>query len=282
MVNGDLIRWTGYVPAHGHSWLTRAEDGARFLVRNPEQPSEGRNYELFQAYPALFKNFSALYPDGGRWHPEHLETTRVFADRYGSLMLDMEWGTAEDGISAIGTPVETWQREITRLGFAVRIWTLLDARDEDALADYIRLGDDGIAVATWGKGGNPSYQLTALREIHDAHPFAKGDVLAPAALVLKHVISERLRDSETVGVRGVNLALEWTDTTQQKLAIVVRPDWLHEALWLQFAHAVTGNKQYGQCQHCHEWFEEKTQQHRLYCSDSCKMKAYRERKGETR
>lgn len=282
MWNGNLTRWKGYVPAHGHRWATRPADGARFLVRNIEQPSEGRNYELFHSYPALFQNFAALYPQGGRWGPKQREDILDFADLYGSLMLDMDWAMADDGTSAIGTPLKSWQREIASLSFAVRIWTLLDAKDEEGLSRCIRLGDDGIAVATWGKVDSPVYRLQTLRELHDAHPFAEGDVLGPARLTLKHVISERLRGG------GVNPALEWADSTQQKLAVVVRPDWLHEALWLQFASAVTGGKSYGLCTECGDWFEKKTQREQLFCTNRCKMKAYRvakkaaERKGETK
>src|SRR5215469_5959871 len=52
-------------------------------------------------------------------------------------------------------------------------------------------------------------------------------------------------------------------------------------LWLQFAQAVAENKSYARCKECETWFETSipgTRKTRVYCSDTCKVKAYMERK----
>ncbi len=58
---------------------------------------------------------------------------------------------------------------------------------------------------------------------------------------------------------------------------------LLSAMWLQFALAVSGDKQFRECKFCKRMFEISTEQsgfrrHREFCSDSCKTKDYRRRK----
>lgn len=62
------------------------------------------------------------------------------------------------------------------------------------------------------------------------------------------------------------------------------PRYLIDAIWLQFAEAVCGNKSYRQCQFCGKPFElspDVARTSRLFCSDSCKMQSYRQRKTKT-
>jgi hypothetical protein len=59
------------------------------------------------------------------------------------------------------------------------------------------------------------------------------------------------------------------------------PSCLIDALWLQFAEAVCGDKTYRECLVCKKPFEispDVARTNRLLCSDSCKMRAYRKRK----
>ena len=62
------------------------------------------------------------------------------------------------------------------------------------------------------------------------------------------------------------------------------PKCLIDAIWLQFAEAVCGNKTYRQCLTCGKPFElspDVARTSRLFCSDSCKMQSYRQRKIKT-
>ena len=62
------------------------------------------------------------------------------------------------------------------------------------------------------------------------------------------------------------------------------PRCLIDAIWLQFAEAVCGNKNYRQCLVCGKPFElspDTARTSRLFCSDSCKMHSYRQRKTKT-
>jgi hypothetical protein len=54
------------------------------------------------------------------------------------------------------------------------------------------------------------------------------------------------------------------------------------AVWLQFARAVGGNKEYRACASCERWFEvspETARTNRQFCSEACRSRAYRDRKG---
>lgn len=63
------------------------------------------------------------------------------------------------------------------------------------------------------------------------------------------------------------------------------PSTLLAAIWLQFALAVSGNRAYQNCKECGRWFEvspEKARKSKLFCSQACRSKAYRERQSLAR
>ena len=52
-------------------------------------------------------------------------------------------------------------------------------------------------------------------------------------------------------------------------------------MWLQFANAIEGDRDYAQCVECASWFEiapGSGRPDKRYCSDACRMRAYRKRK----
>jgi hypothetical protein len=54
-------------------------------------------------------------------------------------------------------------------------------------------------------------------------------------------------------------------------------------MWLQFAQAIGGDRKYRACKECGKWFEVSTSDtgfriNRLFCSDACESKDYRDRK----
>src|SRR5262249_32215996 len=64
------------------------------------------------------------------------------------------------------------------------------------------------------------------------------------------------------------------------LGLRFTPAALLDALWLQFACAIDGNKDYRQCQECKRWFELSpgiARADRLFCSNACRTRAYRQR-----
>jgi hypothetical protein len=57
------------------------------------------------------------------------------------------------------------------------------------------------------------------------------------------------------------------------------------ALWLQLADAVVNQRDYARCRVCAKWFElspEASRSHRRFCSDACRVSAYRGRQSLAR
>jgi transposase-like protein len=65
--------------------------------------------------------------------------------------------------------------------------------------------------------------------------------------------------------------------------LALRPTDLLTTLWLQFAMAVVENKEFRKCESCSRSFElspEINRMSRYYCSNACRVKAYRGRKAK--
>ena len=63
------------------------------------------------------------------------------------------------------------------------------------------------------------------------------------------------------------------------------PSSLIGLLWLQFADAIATNRIFKQCGQCNKWFEttqKAARTDKLYCSQTCRVRAYRTRQAEAR
>jgi hypothetical protein len=74
-----------------------------------------------------------------------------------------------------------------------------------------------------------------------------------------------------------------SDTSKQpnELHLVLEPINLLAALWFQFAGAIDGATSFSPCQECSAWIDTVPGSNRpdkIYCSDACRMRAYRKRK----
>lgn len=65
--------------------------------------------------------------------------------------------------------------------------------------------------------------------------------------------------------------------------LCIRPTTLLNALWTQLALAINGSQSLQTCVECSLWFAieaDRGRSDKEYCSDACRMRAYRKRKGE--
>ncbi len=88
--------------------------------------------------------------------------------------------------------------------------------------------------------------------------------------MLAQWLEEGLRGRTEFGVSGAG-----------DLAATLMPKGLIGALWLQAALAITGKADYRQCTDCPTWFALSPEQGRpdkRFCSDACRMRAYRKRR----
>jgi hypothetical protein len=112
--------------------------------------------------------------------------------------------------------------------------------------------------------------------------FAIGDVVGPSWLYIERTINKHIKGR-------VSTQLIYHDEFVQSTADF-KPLRLHTlphdmlgAIWLQFAEAMAGAKNFEKCLTCGNWFEislDASRMGRKYCQEACKSKAYRDRKLE--
>lgn len=92
---------------------------------------------------------------------------------------------------------------------------------------------------------------------------------------------ERIDELRLGGVGGVeSRILLAKDPQSAKARLFISPPNLMAALLVQFALAVDGNENFRRCDQCTDWFPIAVagrRPDRIYCSDACRMRAYRSR-----
>ncbi len=305
------LKWT--VPEAGYEWIEGKEIDRKelapglyetevpdrttgnytfFLV--PKEGSRARSYAPLEDAPALYRQF------GDR--ETTLESTLAFANEYGHLggrgTRRVIW--TRDNKVAMGEPVALWTEEIKSMQRAIRLWDSLRAGQLQALSDEF---DKAPFVEL--EPGNVKYEPSA-KEWQE--PVAASFIAPPVEMsyyVSPPIETVSLEDrwEKYAGQRRIQMwalseiqalvnnhisgrlspTLAWSDETNS-LQLRFVPDGLLSALWVQLAQAITLNKRYGQCAQCGAWFEispRAARKNRVYCSNACKTRAFRERKQQT-
>lgn len=84
---------------------------------------------------------------------------------------------------------------------------------------------------------------------------------------ISYVVNYHIKDSLTTEI--------FVNPTNTSTDMIVRPNNLLSALWLQLAHAVSRNLEFKQCAACSTFFEVKSKKRRfekIYCSDRCRKR----------
>ncbi len=262
-------------------------------------------YEPFQDAPALYREFALL--DLASPMPEILK----FADKWGMLggdasvqvdLVDDEWKFINDKKYLWAETPGIWLDEIIDMRMALEIWDMVRLKDREALHSLI----------SWENGEvfwEYEVDCTASDPSDDSDFFWVGDIETgkrhvnrsdgrhDAGYVSTDEYHPERRDNLTPGdpesaaryIVGdlVNKGLEGRVSAQLgpragETSPVIRlvPDSLIGALWLQFTIAVDGNLDYKRCEECQMWLEIAPgagRPDKNYCSDACRMRAYRKR-----
>jgi hypothetical protein len=236
----------------------------------------------------LFRTFAELDPT-----PDGI---RAFADKYGLLGGDLSvlillqgMGAPSEAEIGVGESRKAWAEEIRAMRQAVALWDMLQAGDTDKLSRHfwwegqniLKYVSDPPSVPGEGLGGappttQPQPESFSVRGawLERFHP---GDVIEPARYAVQRLVNRHLKEW------GSSQLLWERRSTRLRLHLV--PDGLAGALWLQFARAIDGEKTYRRCRECPTWFElspDIARTNRFYCSDACRLKAYRRRKAHAR
>jgi hypothetical protein len=297
---GKVFLYRGQVPAGGYRWVSaRPADAApgsgpqRFLVPLATGPGgePERTYDLLELDVVLFRVFAATPPT-----PEGVLT---FANTYGSLGPGVPIVPSAKDAPAVGPGPRgeyfpDWQRQISDMLQLTTLWDLLRAGDKDRLARHVlwekgRVRFRSHAATTEGEGGGPSalghnktHAVIAPVGEGPGLPggFEPGDVLRPARAYLQQRLDQQLQRH----AGGTSPRLAW-GTARGDLSLRFAAADLGAALWLQLADAVANGRAFDRCRTCEKWFEvspDTARSHRRFCSDACRVKAYRGRQGLAR
>jgi len=245
-----------------------------------------RHYQPLHLHSSLFRTFAETVPTR--------EGILAFADEYGPLGVGVPIELPPPGTSGIqtfgtGEPLSVWVGEILAFCQALTLWDMAREGDVAGLSRYIRwVGPDAVAYDSdpdRDPGAPPAGPLLheqrwlATREIRPdvLERFRPGDLIQPALYQVQGVVNVHL------GQRISPRLLANPQYTQ--LGLYFMPGSLIGALWLQFAQAIDGNKDYRRCRECQKWFEltpEVARTNRRFCSNACRSKAYRKRQAEAR
>ena len=295
------FRWT--LPDTGYEVIETPwtdEDGKkqkrqRFVAERMDLSNrKAWTYAPLEAETGLFREFAVLYPADE-------EKVLAFANKYGWLGIEhyrIDRGTYPGSTLPIdtfpwqfGEALHTWRYHVERMHHLLRLWRAATDHDHTALAEYIEWEND----ADTGRLTSVSYREPSsglgivkpcrrfrLIASEDRRPelfgdFTRGDYVGPALRALQLEINDILQKHPT------DPCLLW-DPKKQRMGLYMSPTTLRGAIWLQFAQAIQGNKLHRQCEQCRRWFEVGAQvrEDAKFCQQSCRSKAYRERRKEAR
>lgn len=277
----DLFGFTWDVPEGGFKWVkakvvrdSPAETGELETVLTDGIPLGAAHmctrYAPLKLYTGLFRTFAET--------PTSHDAILAFANTYGRLGEgDVLIELPNEGQTVLGTG-ETrsfWANEIRALHDALFFWDAVQANDLGTLQAVIQWTGEGVRLFDMVRRG----QLIASPQFHPERLewMRPGDLVLPALFVVQDIVNQHLKGR-------VSPRLLWNkDKTRLGLHIVPRS--LIGAIWLQFAQAIDGRKEYRRCEECRTWFElspDIARTSKLYCSNACRSRAYRKRQAEAR
>jgi hypothetical protein len=239
-----------------------------------------RQYAPLKTHVALFRTFATV-PPGDR------DAILRFAADYGNLGIarPVEPAPASPGPLSFGETWESWAKAIAAMRRAVELWDLVEAGDRVALSRFVSwhrrgrpLGTQAAERAEGWYYDNGSGATAYIEPVLDL--FRSDDAFTPAAFLVQRWINRGLNEY------GMDALLLY-DPETGKRAMHFVPRNLLSVLWLQFAQAIEGDRQYRACKECGKWFGislegDGRSNRRLFCSDPCKSKDYRRRKERSR
>jgi hypothetical protein len=235
-------------------------------------------YAPLKSDTGLFRTFASLLTDQA--------SILGFANRYGMLGIGKFSDVSvehqkQEVMRSVVEPLRAWEGEILAMRRAVEVWEWFREGNRTKLATHILWGND-----EWYYDSNPEagafFESPKPNRVQVLIPpaidlFQPGDIMMPASFLVQRWINEKLRGKVSPQLRY--------DPPLGKRVLQIIPDTLLGAMWLQFARSIDGNRKYVACKECGRWYEVSTddgkvRKTREFCSDPCKSKHYRRRKGE--
>jgi len=281
----ELFYWRraddGYEWIDGKAETTEASDQAlreetRFLAPRNLYTAKLWRYNPLVASPTLYREFAST--------PHTEEGYLSFANAYGDL------GTGvllnQSGPIVFYDPLYTWHLAHARVRPVVDVLNAIQSNDVATLrqwftlmnngARYRRDGPEGISLATVTMtGGLREHLWTWATEA----PSENEAILRIARGWAQGEINEGMEGKSQP--ESISSARVIFDVEKKSMTMRVTPHSLLGAIWLQCARMLTLNPAFRECAHCAKWFElspDTRRRQSKYCSDRCKVAAYRRRK----
>jgi hypothetical protein len=292
-------------PANGYAW--ESGKAAPFFAKEPglADAAETRflrwltsapqvhRVNIIRTYPTLYRTFANLAPTE--------EAFLAFANEFGALGVDVlledayKTSTTKEGKKvktlSLGNPRNTgepfwrWLQEQSKMRGITKVLTAIESSDTSALAQWFTITDSDVVFKDenrWAIVCSSQHQLRPLIWGWVVNAPTSGEQLLRAARAwAQDEINEAMSGGgkPVQSLTSVRILLN-TDRDVMRLHLV--PDTLLAAMWLQCARVLTENVTFSDCQHCGKWFEVSPDQRRRntkYCTDRCKVAAYRKRLG---
>jgi hypothetical protein len=312
-----LAGFTWSVHRGGYKWLAvqdagHGQDPGRYVLSSAvDEESEKRNADIYEPskVPGLFRSFASLTPT----RKNILEFANHYGRLGGTIESEEEWTISEiPGLMRRVERFRAWVFEILFMRAMVDLWIAVEAGDERSIARQITW-EKRAAQFHYGQGA-ASVRLPPVplpeSERDPSSPAPWSSELDGTFRCLKihgWVVHPKRDDPELVEY----LQSECTETGLYFLEIILnrklvehlieRPRlrfvphqqlaWQHVPssligmLWLQFADAVAARRNFKHCVQCKRWFEitqKAARTDKLYCSQTCRVRAYRTRQAEVR
>ena len=277
-------RWRTVAPSEEER-LNRTKGAGWVLVEvdSSESNDAPRRYEPLRDGTGLFRTFASTAPTK--------KGVLAFANEYGLLgttqYLDPDPQDVPDPYvegQVVGERLSHWIEHILVMKDAVEVWDLAARKEVEGLREVQRSRKLFTEPPSHRRA-----ERAAVEPVHDADTPSgfefrydyyrsptSGSLLKDAWAFVMDVVQQHL----------VETGLEMTmggDAAQGTARLYVTPTSLLGAMWLQFAEAISEQKEYGRCLLCGKPFEISTAEagartNRRFCTDVCKNRFhYRKR-----
>ena len=287
----DIYEFTWTVPDAGYEIFStnelppkrRPSEEERFLVERLVDDSWITRYPPLITQTGLFKEFASL-------HPASEEEIVKFAGKYGWLGGPMQvpvfrFKPGESRIplpsinpmrQLVGERTTAWEADVATMEHLIRLWDAATKGDQATLAEFLTWDANGDGVRYVGILGHTMIATINYREKFFSNLNA-GELVRPTLDFVRTRVNKLLEN------RGITNRLLW-DPNYRRQRVHIVPTSLVAALWLQFAKAIEGDKEYRQCEQCNRWFEVAAEKREdaKFCQNACRSKAYRERQKTAR
>lgn len=250
----------------------------RFLMPRTSEIARYSRYDPLAEYPTLYRDFAALDPTE--------EAYAKFASTYGDLGVGVM--VMEDGPVAAWDPFCRWRTAHSNVRPVVDVLNAIEAEDSAALSKWFIRAPTGFRYEredpTFGSALGwvtiqDELRPYVWRWVTEA-PSNTEALLRIARAWVQDRINDALGGTRQVGTKASARVV--FDSDREKMTIRVVPETLIGAIWFQCARVLALNPTFRSCAHCGKWFElspDTRRRQSIYCSNRCKVAAYRAKKG---